>query len=154
MTPPTVTHQDTPLSSCSVCHVQFVVLALPGSSPSEGDLNGLGVGRLWRRCLTLAWRYMCLSFSTAPSSSLIAGSDGGGDARCGAAAALMRLYAGVVVLVLVVCKGGCRSLMVSGCLFPLLPPAGDPSRPGCVQGEAAHSHGRRYENQHCCEVSS
>lgn len=66
-----------------MCHVQFVVLALPGSSPSEGDLNGLGVGRLWRRCLTLAWRYMCLSFSTAPSSSLIAGSDGGGDARCG-----------------------------------------------------------------------
>lgn len=51
-------------------------------------------------------------------------------------------------------REGCRFLMMSRCLFPLLPPAADPSRRGCVQGEAANPHGRRYENHLCCEVSS
>lgn len=51
-----------------------------------------------------------------------------------------------------------RSLTVS---LPLLPPAGDPSRCGCVRGEAENPNGRRYEKPQCwcvtaqcCEASS
>lgn len=39
---------------------------------------------------------------------------------------------------------------MSGCLSTLLPPAGDPSRRGRLQGEAESPDGRRYENQRWC----
>lgn len=113
----------------------------------------------------------CVSLSTTSlqnqtssetnSSTFCKHGSGGGDVEMSGGAALCvscswswRVFHGRV------CWGlkDRRSLTVS---LPLLPPAGDPSRCGCVQGEAENPNGRRYEKPHCwcvtaqcCEASS